>query len=140
MNTKELKQIIKAVEKGEGVKIANIAAKAKVNRSYLSTLINGEEVKAVEESFLGKIAKAYPEYFDNQQKPTDDVALDKVLASLNEIREYTISILTGQSAGHEVMMGALDRLEENPEGSLASAADRLALQLAKRFHAIRKGK
>ena len=36
-------------------------------------------------------------------------------------------------------MGALDRLEEKPEGSLSAAADKLALQLAQRMKAIQRG-
>jgi rRNA-processing protein FCF1 len=61
------------------------------------------------------------------------------MASLKEIRGIAISILTGQSAGQEVIMGALDRLEEKPEGSLSAAADKLALQLAQRMKVIQRG-
>lgn len=139
MNNRELQRIIKEIQKTEGEKIANIALKAEVNRSYLSSLINDKATVEVEPAFFGKIAKAYPVYFKNQQKPTDD-RIDQILANLTEIREYAISLITGQAAGHEVIMGALDRLEKNPEGSLAEAADRLALKFAERLHVIQKGK
>jgi len=139
MNSKQLKNIIEQIQKNEGIKLANIAKTASINRSYLSTLINDEEIKEVEDAYIGKISKHYPAYF-NQQKQTDKNKLDQILANLDELRGYTIAILTGQSAGHEVIMGSLDRLEQNPEGSLSSAADKLALKLAERMNVIQKGK
>lgn len=138
MNNRELKNIIYQIQEKETLKVVGIAKKADVNRSYLSTLINSEEIKPVEPSFLGKLSKAFPDYF-NQQKQTGNRRLDEIITSLNEIREYTIAILTGQSAGHEVIMGALDRIEEKPEGSLSAAADKLALQLSERLNVIQKG-
>lgn len=138
MNSRELKNIIDQIQEKETLKVAGIAKKAIVNRSYLSTLINSEEVKAVEPAFLGKLARAFPDYF-TQQKPTGNKRLDEIISSLDEIREYTIAILTGQSAGHEVIMGALDRIEEKPEGSLSAAADKLALQLSERLNVIQRG-
>lgn len=143
MNSRQLKNIIDRIQEKEGQKVAGIAKKANVNRSYLSTLINSEEIKEVEPSFAGKLAKAFPEYFD-QHKPTASGTggkkLDEIITSLNEIREYAITLITGQTAGHEVIMGALDRLEKNPEGSLSEAADRLALRIAERLHVIQTGK
>jgi hypothetical protein len=139
MNNKDLKKIIGAIQKGEGIKIKAIAENAIINRSYLSSLINSRETKEVEDPLIGKIRKAYPAYFD-QQKPTERSKIDEILASLTLLQGYTISILTGQSAGHEVIMGALDRLEKNPEGSLSSAADKLAIQLAERLSIIQTGK
>lgn len=143
MNSKELKNIIDRIQVKDGLKVASIANTAKVNRSYLSTLINSNEVKEVEPAFIGKLAKAFPEYFD-QQKPTTASGggkkLDEIITSLNEIREYAITLITGQTAGHEVIMGALDRLEKNPEGSLSEAADRLALKIAERLHVIQTGR
>lgn len=141
MNNRELENIIEEIKKGEGLKIIGIAKKAKVNRSYLSTMINSEEIKEVDAAYIGKLSNAFPTYFGNQQKTTDDKdRLDRILASLDELREYTVAILTGQSAGQEVIMGSLDRLEKNPAGSLSSAADKLALQLAERIKVIRKDK
>ena len=142
MNSRQLKNIINRIQEKEGQKVASIAKTAKVNRSYLSTLINSEEIKEVEPPFVGKLAKAFPEYFD-QQKPTSSGSgkkLDEIISSLNEIREYAITLITGQTAGHEVIMGALDRLEKNPEGSLSEAADKLALRIAERMHVIQMGK
>lgn len=135
MNNRELKNIIEQIQEGEAIKITAIAKKAVVNRSYLSSLINSEDIIDVEPPFIGKIAKAFPTYFDSQHKPTNE----QIMASLKEIRGLAISILTGQSAGQEIIMGALDRLEEKPEGSLSAAADKLALQLAQRMNAIQKG-
>ncbi len=140
MNNRELQKIIEEIQKGEAIKITAIAAKAKVNRSYLSSLINDKEIQEVEIPFLGKIKKAYPGYFGDQQKTTDDSKIDQILANLNDIREYAIALITGQTAGQEVMMGALDRLEKNPEGSLSEAADKLALRLAERMNVIQTGK
>lgn len=139
MNTKELKNIIKQIQEGEGVNLTAIAAQSGVGRSYLSTLINDNETKTVEAPLIGKLSKAYPAYFKGQNR-TEQIDLEQVMASLKEIREYAISLITGQTAGHEVIMGALDRLEKNPEGSLSEAADRLALKLAERLNVIQTGK
>lgn len=138
MNNRELKNIIDQIQEGEGHKLTQIAKDSGIGRSYLSTLIHDDEVKEVETPLLGKLSKQYPSYFKGQ-KQTDANDLDKIMASLKEIRGLAISILTGQSAGQEVIMGALDRLEENPEGSLSAAADRLALHLAQRMKVIQKG-
>jgi hypothetical protein len=138
MNNKELKNIIKQIEKTEGIKLAKIASMAEVNRSYLSTTINNKETKNVEDAFIGKIAKRFPAYF-NQHKQTDG-ATSEIMVNLNEIRGYIISILTGQTAGQKLMMNSLDRLEKNPEGTLSSEADKLALMLAERLNRIEKGR
>lgn len=140
MNNRELQKIIEQIQEKEGVKIIAIAKKAIVNRSYLSSLINDEKTYDVESAFIGKLTKAFPTYFEKQQKPTTPAhKIDQILTNLTELRGYAIAILTGQSAGHEVIMGALDRLESNPEGSLSEAADKLALQLAERLNKIQKG-
>jgi hypothetical protein len=139
MNNRQLKNIIDQIQKGTGHKLTQIAKKSEVGRSYLSTLINEEEIKEVESALIGKIANQYPKYFSEQNR-TDIDKIDLILSSLKEIREYAITLITGQTAGHEVIMGALDRLEKNPEGSLSEAADKLALKLAERLNVIQKGK
>lgn len=141
MTNRDLKNIIELIQKGEGIDLSTIAAKAGIDRSYLSKFINSKKEKPATDSYTGKIAKHYPSYFIKQHKTTGKIEPknDLVLSSLKEIRELAIAILTGQSAGQEVIMGALDRLEENPEGSLSSAADKLALQLAQRMNMIQRG-
>lgn len=138
MNNRELKDIIKEIQKGEGINLTEIAKESKVGRSHLSTLINDDEEKEVEAPLIGKLSKKYPTYF-NEQNRINPNELAFIMASLKEIRGIAISILTGQSAGQEVIMGALDRLEEKPEGSLSAAADKLALQLAQRMKVIQRG-
>lgn len=139
MNNQELKNIIERIQQREGHKLTKIAKDSGVGRSHLSTLINDEEAKDVEHALIGKLAKQYPTYFKgHNQTEANDV--DKIMASLKEIREYAITLITGQTAGQEVIMGALDRLEKNPEGSLSEAADRLALKLAERLNVIQTGK
>jgi plasmid maintenance system antidote protein VapI len=139
MNNRELKNIIEQIQKGEGLKITKIATESGIGRSHLSTLINDEEVKDVDNALIGKLSKQYPTYF-NGQNQTDLNKVEQILANLKEIREYAITLITGQTAGHEVIMGALDRLEKNPEGSLSEAADKLALRLAERLNVIQTGK
>lgn len=138
MNNRELKDIIEQIQAGTGHKLIRIAKDSGIGRSYLSTLINDETLKDVEAPLIGKLTKQYPAYFAEQKRTTDE-KVDQILSSLKEIREYAISILTGQSAGNEVIMGALDRLEDNPEGSLSEAADKLAIKLAKRMTVIQTG-
>jgi len=141
MNNKELKKIIKKIEVGEGLKPGAIAAKADINRSYLSTLINNRETKEVEDSYIGKIAKQFPGYFNNQQKTTiDSTDIELIKANLDEILRHTQAILTGQTAGQQVIMKSLDRLEENQEGTLAEEADRLALMIEKRLKNLGRDK
>lgn len=147
MNNRELKNIIQQIQTKEGIDLTEIADQVDINRSYLSSFINNKTIKQVTPAYIGKFTKHFPAYFQNikkdQQKTTDDIPLnkiDEILASLTLLQGYTISILTGQSAGHEVIMGALDRLEEKPEGSLSAAADKLALLLAERMSIIQTGK
>jgi len=139
MNNRELKNIIEQIQQGEGHKLIKIAKESGIGRSHLSTLINDEEIKEVELPLIGKLIKRYPNYFKGQNQ-TDLDKEDQILANLKEIREYAITLITGQTSGHEVIMGALDRLEKNPEGSLSEAADRLALKLAERLNVIQTGK
>lgn len=134
-----LKNIIELIQKGEGIDLTEIAAKAEINRSYLSKFINSKKEKPVTDSYVGKISKHFPTYFKQHKTTGKFEKSEDLAASLKEIREIAIAILTGQSAGQEVMMGALDRLEEKPEGSLSAAADKLALQLAQRMKMIQMG-
>jgi len=133
-----LKKIIEQIQKDEGIDLTEIAARAEIDRSYLSSFIHNKREKPARDSYVGKISKHFPRHF-KQHKTTDKEGKGDIETSLREIRELAIAILTGQSAGHEVIMGALDRLEENPEGSLSAAADKLALQLAQRMKAIQRG-
>jgi hypothetical protein len=147
MTNRDLKNIIQQIQTKEGIDLTEIAAKVDINRSYLSSFINNKTLKPVTPVYIGKFTKHFPSYFQgskkDQQKTTETGSADKlddIIASLIELQGYTISILTGQSAGNEVIMGALDRLEKNPVGSLSSAADKLALQLAERLSMIQTGK
>jgi transcriptional regulator with XRE-family HTH domain len=140
MHYQTLKDIIEQIQKGEGIDLTEIAKKAHIDRSYLSSFIHGKKKKAATAAYIGKISKQFPAYFDKQQKTTENNKLDEILSSLTELRGYTISILTGQSSGNEVIMGALDRLENNPVGSLSATADKLAIQFAERLHMIQTGK
>ena len=139
MNNKELDKIIKEIQKKTGKSLKAIAEKAEIDRSYLSTTINDEKIFDLEDAYIGKIANAFPTYFEKQHKPTEIASADQILSNLKEIRDFAIAILTGQMAGNEVIMDALDRLEENPEGSLSAKADKLVLQLALRMKNIQKG-
>lgn len=139
MNNRELKNIIERIKRGEGHKLIKIASESGIGRSHLSTLINDEETKEVDNSLIGKLSIKYPSYFERVIK-TEQNKIDQILSNLEEIREYAISLITGQAAGHEVIMGALDRIEKNPEGSLSEAADRLALRFAERMNVIQMGK
>lgn len=138
MNNRELKNIIEQIQEGEGHKLTQIAKDSGIGRSHLSTLINDEEIKEVESPLVGKLSKQYPKYFKGQNR-TDADKVDQILSNLKEIREFAITLITGQTSGNEVIMGALDRLERNPEGSLSEAADRLALKLAERLNVIQRG-
>jgi len=139
MSNKELDIIIKEIQKKTGMSIKAIAEKAEIDRSYLSTTINDPKIFDLEDAYVGKIANAFPVFFSNQQNTTQPESTDQILINLKEIRDFAIAILTGQMAGNEVIMDALDRLEENPEGSLSAKADKLALQLAKRMKNIQRG-
>lgn len=103
MNNRELKNIIQSIKAGEGMELAAIAGKAKVNRSHLSTLVNSSEVKPVSDSFVGKIKKQFPNYFSGQQLPTPThsnleaslMAIAKSLARLENGQHYIRAELRG---------------------------------------------
>lgn len=104
MNTQELKNIIEAITDGEGMELAAIARKAKVNRSHLSTLVNAAEAKPVTDSFVGKIKKQFPSYFGNKQEPTPTdsnsieanlAAIAKSLANLENGQHYIRAEIRG---------------------------------------------
>jgi len=136
MNTESLKSIINRIKVGEELTLEQIAKKAKVNRSHLSTIINSGDSMDVTGVFIGKLTKAFPQYFDSQQKPTE--GLSEILSNLKELRGYTIAILTEQQAGQEVMIGSLERLERRPAGELSALADKLAIKLQETLNRINK--
>ncbi len=68
MNNRELLNIIEEMGKDGGPGIGEIAAKAGLNRSHLSTFINLKEEKQASPAMLRKLIKAYPGVFDEPYK------------------------------------------------------------------------
>lgn len=74
MTNRQLLNIIEEMGKNGGPKIGEIAAKAGLNRSHLSTFINLEEEKQVTNAMLRKLKKAYPKQFPETNKSNDGAA------------------------------------------------------------------
>lgn len=136
MNNRELKDIIEEIQENEELGLNAIAEKAKIDRSYLSTFINAEEVKTVTDKMLSKFKRNFPEYFHAKQQKQH---IDTIDANLKEILRHTRALLTGQTADHQIIMRSLDRLEKNPEGTLSELADKLAMQIQQRLNHPDKG-
>jgi transcriptional regulator with XRE-family HTH domain len=72
MDNIQLRYIIKEIQQKEGVGLAEIAAKAGLDRSYLSSFIHSKVKKLVTEKLLGKLGKAFPIYFNGEQQNTTE--------------------------------------------------------------------
>jgi hypothetical protein len=72
MNNRELLNIIEEMGLNGGPKIGEIAAKAGLNRSHLSTFINLRQEKQVSPAMLRKLIKAYPKHFPETNKNNTD--------------------------------------------------------------------
>lgn len=90
MNSRDLKYIIEEIKENEGLDLTAIAAKTRLNRSYLSKFINSVEEKEVTSQLLNKFKKQYPSYFGTKQQQTTqpvgpDPNLDEVMKSLSRL-------------------------------------------------------
>lgn len=90
MNNHQLKNIIEEIEVNEDLTFQDIAAKAKLDRSNLSTLLNKEEVKPITPKMLSKIKKQFPAYFKTEEKiqqKQQETTSDPLVYALNVIKE-----------------------------------------------------
>lgn len=68
MKAGELRDIIEKIEKAQKLNLVEISAKADVNRSYLSNLLNEDEEKAITTKLYRKFQNAFPVYFPKSNK------------------------------------------------------------------------
>lgn len=90
MNNHQLKNIIEEIEVNEDLTFQEIAAKVKLDRSNLSTLLNKEEIKPITPKMLNKIKKHFPNYFiadDKIQHKQHEATADPLVYALNVIKE-----------------------------------------------------
>lgn len=90
MNNHQLKSIIEEIEVNEDLTFQDIAAKVKLDRSNLSTLLNKEEVKPVTPKMVNKIKKHFPAYFESDNKKQQNHQIttsDPLLIAINIIKE-----------------------------------------------------
>lgn len=118
MNNRELKYIIEEIEEKEPLTLQEIAAKAKVNRSHLSTLKNMEEVKDVSDRLVAKIKKQFPAYFStkptnqqNQQTIPDHIYVEKYIAEKEARRIEAMALADKMEAHYKDMVAALERAQ-----------------------------
>lgn len=71
MNNHELLQIVEKIILDRGMTINEMVGTIGVDRSNFSTLINSETTKKITKRLYGKMAKAFPAYFENTTKATD---------------------------------------------------------------------
>ena len=138
MNSLLLKEIIEDILEKEDITLSKLASITKANRTHLSKLRNSEVELPVTANLMNKIKKHYSTYFpENQQNRQDRI--DKIQASLKELKGYAIAILTGQEAGKKVIISSLERLENKPEGTLSEDADKLAIKIQESLLNIQRG-
>jgi DNA-binding Xre family transcriptional regulator len=90
MNNHQLKNIIEEIEVNEELTLQDIAAKVKLDRSNLSTLLNKEEVKPITPKMLNKIKRHFPAYFkiaEGIQHKQHETTVDPLVHALNVIKE-----------------------------------------------------
>ena len=90
MTNRDLKYIIEEIKENEGVDLTDVAAKTKVDRSYLSKFINSAGEKEVTDRLLNKFKKQFPSYFGKKPQETTgghhaDPSLDTILRALSRI-------------------------------------------------------
>lgn len=95
MDSLELRHIINSILEKEDIGLTDLAAKAKMNRSYLSKLINLKTKKQVGLKAKEKMARAFPAYF-----------------SENNENNKAGTVGEGGSKGDDKAMIILDRLSQ----------------------------
>lgn len=118
MNNRELKDIIEEIEEKEPLTLQEIAARAKVNRSHLSTLKNMEEIKDVSDRLVAKIKKQFPTYFSDkptnqqkQQSKSDHIYIEKLIAEKEARRLDAMALAEKMEAHYKDMVAALERAQ-----------------------------
>ena len=151
MTNHELLDIIEEIKESERTDLKGIAKKCGVDRSYLSTLVNLEEVKGLRPALLRKFGKAYPSFFGITKKPNrpntvrrgdsaevvDILREDRLLfadiikINLTAVLETLRTVGVRQEADEEVILRSLARLEGKPENELFEDAGRRKSQIEK---------
>lgn len=146
MTNRELGYIIKEIQKNEAIKLAPLAKRVEINRSYLSTLINSEEEKEIDEVLVGKIARQFPAYFKKQKQTVQAEKIIEsdishlILTNLKELRGFAMSLAAATEAQHKVMLQSLERIEGKNPGELSALADTLTVMMIERLHIAQRGK
>lgn len=95
MTNRDLKYIIEEIKENEGTDLTEVAAKTRLNRSYLSKFINSSEEKEVTAQLLNKFKKQFPSYFGKKQhETTQNVGSEP---NLNEIMQSLTRLENGQA-------------------------------------------
>lgn len=63
MKAGELKKIVELIEEKEDLSLSEIATKARVDRSYLSKVLNGDTQKEMTELLIRRLTRPFPSYF-----------------------------------------------------------------------------
>ncbi len=118
MNNRELKDIIEQIEENEPMLLQEIAVKANINRSHLSTLMNTEEVKNVSDRLVAKVKKQFPAYFQgkptnqqNQQSKSNIAYVERLIAEKEARRLDAMALADKMEAHYKDMVAALERAQ-----------------------------
>lgn len=155
MDNRELNRILQIIQKSEGINLSKIARTAKVDRTYLSKLINLDITKPAGKNLLSKIGTAFPKYFQEnneysqqkQQVDPDYLALlkdndrffkellkEKVMtidSNLNTVVGASDQISLLVESARSVILESLARLEKKPEHTLMDEAGSRVKRLMK---------
>lgn len=98
MNSFDFRNIVNEIMDKEKMDLVTVAAKANADRSYLSKLINSKEPLTVGPKVIGKIERAFPNYFDgndanNIRKERAEPTPMQILAVLAEAFRTQAEIL-----------------------------------------------
>lgn len=164
MTNQELKRIINEIEKKERLTLGEIAEKAHVDRSNLSTFINLNETKPVSKKMYSRFQLAFATYFNVSNKPNTDqantyilpadgirVTLQDYIDNLKKQNQFLQELAAKkipdaddlkqiQNTNKEEILSALSALNSNLRDSVSSALVELNKVAGERSEEIPLGK
>lgn len=141
----KLKTLVETIKAKTGLSQEGVSLGAGYKRKTLTQRIsNGKDLEAVyaqlQLAFKDRLNNSTGKDKKNQPQKQDDLQslikgltekLDEIATNSSETNWITKSILTSQHGYGRALAGSLDKLNEDPEGTTAAAADTIDLQIWK---------
>lgn len=122
MTNKELKRIVDKIIEREPTNLTELAAKAEVDRSNLSTQIHAEEMKEMSKHTVNKIRAAYPKYFV-QETTVTNTSEDMPFGGLQRtLRDYVEKIERDNEFYQRILESSLVDISETVKKLLSLPA------------------